>query len=303
MRAILQFIKDWTLLFAILVGGIFNEFFGYIYTEYPFVTPSLIFIMLLLTFSKLENISFKISSLHIWLISIQLIGSAGLYFLFAQWNTTLAQGAMICLLVPTATSVAVVTNLLKVDIKFVTSYLFLSNFITAITIPIFLAFIGIGTNESIWQSTLVIAKRVLPTVVLPMLIVIITKEFAPKIHKNLQKYSYLTFYIWSFALTLVIGRTINSFLIQENTNYFIEISLAVGSFFLCITQFGMGRMIGAKYGERIAAGQALGQKNTIFAIWMAQTYLSPLVSIAPAAYVLWQNTINSYQIWKARTKK
>jgi len=65
----------------------------------------------------------------------------------------------------------------------------------------------------------------------------------------------------------------------------------------------MGRMIGAKYGERIAAGQALGQKNTIFAIWMAQTYLSPLVSIAPAAYVLWQNTINSYQIWKARTKK
>ena len=42
----------------------------------------------------------------------------------------------------------------------------------------------------------------------------------------------------------------------------------------------------------------MGQKNTILAIWMAQNYLDPLCSIAPAAYVLWQNIINSIQLWK-----
>jgi BASS family bile acid:Na+ symporter len=42
----------------------------------------------------------------------------------------------------------------------------------------------------------------------------------------------------------------------------------------------------------------LGKKNTILAMWMAQNFLHPIVSIAPAAYILWQNIINSYQLWK-----
>jgi BASS family bile acid:Na+ symporter len=31
---------------------------------------------------------------------------------------------------------------------------------------------------------------------------------------------------------------------------------------------------------------------------MAQTYLNPLTALAPAGYILWQNIINSYQLWK-----
>ena len=50
----------------------------------------------------------------------------------------------------------------------------------------------------------------------------------------------------------------------------------------------------------ISGGQALGQKNTILAIWMAHTYLNPLSSVAPGSYVLWQNIINSWQLWKKR---
>jgi BASS family bile acid:Na+ symporter len=44
----------------------------------------------------------------------------------------------------------------------------------------------------------------------------------------------------------------------------------------------------------------LGQKNTVLAIWMAATYLNPLTTIAPGSYVVWQNTINSWQLWKKR---
>ena len=47
----------------------------------------------------------------------------------------------------------------------------------------------------------------------------------------------------------------------------------------------------------------MGQKNTILAIWMAQTYLNPLSSIVPAAYVLWQNLINSYQLWRKQRRQ
>ena len=61
--------------------------------------------------------------------------------------------------------------------------------------------------------------------------------------------------------------------------------------------------IGTRYSDRISAGQALGQKNTVLAIWMAYTYLDPLSSVGPGSYVLWQNLFNSYQLWKKRKKK
>ncbi len=66
---------------------------------------------------------------------------------------------------------------------------------------------------------------------------------------------------------------------------------------ICVAQFALGRRVGRRYGDTISGGQGLGQKNTILAIWMAQTYLNPLSSIAPASYVLWQNMINSFQLW------
>ena len=65
---------------------------------------------------------------------------------------------------------------------------------------------------------------------------------------------------------------------------------------LCFLQFAVGRYIGKCYGDKIAGGQALGQKNTVLAIWMAQSYLNPLSSIVPTIYILWHNLYNSIQM-------
>ena len=46
--------------------------------------------------------------------------------------------------------------------------------------------------------------------------------------------------------------------------------------------------------------QTGGQKNTAFAIWIACTYLSPLSAVGPGCYILWQNIINSIEIWRAQ---
>jgi BASS family bile acid:Na+ symporter len=62
--------------------------------------------------------------------------------------------------------------------------------------------------------------------------------------------------------------------------------------------------MGAACGDKVAGTQGLGQKNTVLAIWMALTYLNPISSVAPAAYVAWQNTINSLQLYfKAKHSK
>ena len=66
----------------------------------------------------------------------------------------------------------------------------------------------------------------------------------------------------------------------------------------CTVHFALGRRIGKRYGDVIAGGQMLGQKNTAMGIWMANTYLNPLASVFLAFYSVWQNLVNSWQIWR-----
>ena len=75
------------------------------------------------------------------------------------------------------------------------------------------------------------------------------------------------------------------------------IIIAFVSLFVCCAQFLIGRILGRRFGDKIAGAQGLGQKNTVLAIWMALTFFHPITSIGPAAYVAWQNTINSMQLY------
>ena len=97
-----------------------------------------------------------------------------------------------------------------------------------------------------------------------------------------------------------MGRTAAFIIDQGSENVREEILIALFSLAACSTQFLLGKVIGQRYNDRIAGGQALGQKNTVLAIWMALTYVHPIASIGPASYVVWQNIINSYQLWKKR---
>jgi BASS family bile acid:Na+ symporter len=63
----------------------------------------------------------------------------------------------------------------------------------------------------------------------------------------------------------------------------------------------LSKTIGIVYYDR-KAGTVKG-KDTILAIWMAHTYLNPLASVGPGSYVLWQNVINSWQLWKKRKRE
>jgi BASS family bile acid:Na+ symporter len=97
-----------------------------------------------------------------------------------------------------------------------------------------------------------------------------------------------------------MGKTTH-FIIQNGVkDIHIELILAAVALVACIAQFTMGHWLGRRYGDEPAGGQALGQKNTVLAIWLAQSFLNPLSSVAPTAYIVWQNIVNSYQIYKHR---
>jgi BASS family bile acid:Na+ symporter len=79
--------------------------------------------------------------------------------------------------------------------------------------------------------------------------------------------------------------------------------IALVSLVCCLVQFAVGRWVAARYGERVTGGQALGQKNTVFAIWFAYTFLTPVTAIAGGFYSLWHNIVNTWQMYKHNHKK
>ena len=125
----------------------------------------------------------------------------------------------------------------------------------------------------------------------------------PKFAAWFAAHSSLSFYIWLFSLILVMGRT-TAFILDTEADILVEIELALVALVLCIAQFSAGRLLGRHTGDVVATTQSVGQKNTIFAIWLSLNFLNPIASIAPTAYIVWQNLANSWQMWKhERTKR
>ncbi|MGL4993782.1 MAG: bile acid:sodium symporter family protein [Bacteroidales bacterium] len=293
----IRFLKDWTLPLAMIIGGLFNGLF----TSISVITPWLIFGMLLLTFTRLSPKELRFSNMHIMLLSIQAIGctiGASLY----STNPILSQAVILLFLTPTASAAAVITGMLGGSVSFLTSFILLSNLAIAFTAPLLFTLFGENHDISLTSSIWIICQKVVPLLTAPLLIAWGFRYLSPKLHNKIASMQWLSFYLWALALTIVTGKTINFMINQESNDYKTELLLAFVSLLACIIQFLLGRYIGSRFSNTIAGGQSLGQKNTILAIWMAQTYLHPLVAVAPAAYVLWQNMINSYQLWQKRRK-
>ncbi len=287
-----QKLKPWMLPIAMLTGLLFHDSIHYI----AFLTPYLIFAMLLITFCRINPREIRIDAMSARLIAIQLPVAVALYLLLRPVNEILAQGAFICVFCPTATAAPVVTGMLGGSVPRLVSYSLISNVTVAITAP--LAFTLMSDSDvGFLATTGTIGLKVAPLILLPLLIALILRRITPKLHHAIGSHQSVSFYVWAVSLVIVVGNSV-SFIMKEPPEEFVTIIwLAVIAGLTCAGQFIAGRRIGALSDDKISGAQGLGQKNTVLAIWMAMTYLNPLSSVAPAAYVAWQNTINSLQLY------
>ncbi|NDW11734.1 transporter [Bacteroides sp. 214] len=294
----ITFLKNWTLPVAMLMGVLGYPLFG----RLGFLTPYLIFAMLLLTFCKLSLSELKPRPLHFWLLLIQMVGALAAYLLLAPVNKILAQGLVICFICPTATSAAVITAKLGGSAASVSCYTLLINIGVAIAVPLFFPLIESKPDITFWQASLAILSRVFLLLICPIITAWIIQRYLLKAQRALAYYPDLAFYLWAFALTIISSQILST-LLHYDADMLTALLMAGSTLVLCCLQFFLGKTIGSVYNDRVSGGQALGQKNTILAIWMAQTYLNPLSAIGPGFYVLWQNVVNSWQLWKKRKKE
>lgn len=290
-------IKPWMLPIAMFLGVLLHSYISLV----AFLSPYLIFMMLLITYCKINPRRFVITR-FIWsLLSVQVIGAIAAYLLMRGLGPEISQGVFICIFCPTATAAPVVTGMLGGSIELLATYSIVSNITVACLAPLLFSVIGDASGLSIFQSMLLIATKVFPLILAPLALALLMKVFSPRVHDMIACHQSLSFYMWAVALIIVVGNAVSFVMTEPVAKIPLMVAIAGAALLACCFQFVVGRMIGRRLGDKISGAQGLGQKNTVLAIWMALTYLNPLASVAPAAYVAWQNLINSTQLYlKAR---
>lgn len=310
---IITFLKAWTLPVSMIVGA--ASYF--IYVNLPFLAPTrpyantvvamiqpvLIFSMLFLTFCKISFKELKLKRWHLWhaMIQIMLFATmAGILIIFPVVHSrVLIESAMLCLLCPTATAAAVVTSKLGGSAASTTTYTIIINLLVAITAPLFLPLAHPHVGITFIPTFNMILHKVFPMLICPLMAAWFVRKFCPSIHQMMTRTKDLSFYIWAVSLAIAIAVTVKA-IVHSTVPAKYQFGIAAVSLSCCLFQFAIGKYIGRRYDEEMEGGQALGQKNTVFIIWLGYTFLSPVTAVAGGFYSVWHNVINSWQLYKRK---
>ena len=298
------------------------------------ILPWLIFFMLFFTFCKVNPLDLRLHKWH-WVVLItQLLFSFVTYtgVMYFTQDPVLAQGLLMCFIMPTATAAPIIAGKMGGSIQNLTTFTLLSNFATAIIVPATFPLINPAADMTFWPAFLLILSRIAPLLLGPFFTAwLLRLGYQAKKKKEFvlpTRMAVVPFYLWVCSI-IVLSATVTETVITnfqlQITNMLILLGL---SFIACLLQFGLGKLIGyylpapskgKDYQDvlinpaaapktmagvsSITAGQAFGQKNTSLGVWMAQTFLDPLSALGAAAYIIWQNIFNSVQLAVTAHKK
>jgi bile acid:Na+ symporter, BASS family len=315
-KEVIRFIKDWTLPVSIFTGIAAYLVFALVpcldkagTAMAPFfdaILPLFMFCVLFVTFCKVDYRKLRPVWWHVWVAVFQLLTVALIMAFILGLHLDgllliLAEAVLTCIIAPCASAAPVVTQKIGGDLEQMTSFTFLSNFITALLVPVCFPLIDKTADMTFLSAFATILHRVFAVLVMPMVLAYIVKHATPGLCRRITGVKDLSYYLWGGSLLIVSGTTMKNIFHADCTVTFLLL-IAFASLMLCFVQFAAGRYIGRHFGQTENAGQALGQKNTAFAIWIASTYLTPLSSVGPGCYILWQNIINSIEIWNYSRK-
>ena len=311
MVSLKQFYKDWMLPIAMAAGVaaylVYHSIPAlapagpYLEKAVGVIQPLLMFIMLFLSFCRIAPRQMRPHRWQGWLLLIQAAGFVipGIVLIFTGDGhcNLLIESFMICMICPTATAAAVVTGKLGGDMPGIITYTILINIVTALIVPAIVPLVHPANGISFITAFSMIVAKTFPLLIMPCLCAWLVRFLLPQFHRWLLHFEDLALYIWSVSLPLAIAVTTRA-IVKSDIPVGYMFGIAGVSLLCCVLQFFLGRRIGGLYGNGVTAGQALGQKNTVFAIWMAYTFMTPVTSIAGGFYSLWHNLFNSWQLYR-----
>ena len=260
---------------SMLIGAVF---YPWLLPLKP-ILPWLIFFMLFFTFCKVNPLDLRLHKWHWVVLTVQIVFSLGAYAL-AYWLTGsrfMAQGLMLCFIMPTATAAPIIAGKMGGSIQNLTTFTLLSNFATSIIVPLVFPLVNPLAEKAFWPAFTLILSHIAPLLLGPFFsawalrlgfnayyrrkslsasetrglsakrsvsVSGLSAEGGPKTFELPKGLAQIPFYLWVCSivvLTATVTQTVVDNYQSQMTNMFI---LLAASFVACLIQFGLGKLIG-----------------------------------------------------------
>ena len=312
-----RLIREWMLPAAIVLGislYLMYHFTGALhpYGKWLHLAASegqrvVIAILLFFQFVKISPHDLQFKSWHLKALALQV----GLFLLFTlgvlftESGSTLCmllECAMLCFICPTASAAGVITDRLGGHLAGTVTYLVIINLAGTFLIPLVIPLVNPSAQMGFWAYVGHLALQVFPVLILPGLLAWLVRYTLPRLQRRLMRWASNSFYIWGVGLTLAMVLSTRALLLSHLGPWAFG-GIVVISVLSCALQFFTGHRMQKDAVDNLTAGQALGQKNTGFLIWLGYNYMTPVTSVAGGLYAIWQNLYNSWELYQKEQEK
>ena len=293
-----SFWKSYNKVLGLLLGIVLGVSFPQFHTLAAYLQ---VLLMLMLFFSFLD-INIQPESFHkgvIWVVLANIAVAFTAYWILRPFDLNLALAAFITGIAPTAIAAPVIIGFIQGQVEYVVGSVFVSNVVMSLVLPVALPFVvGNAMEISVWQ----VLKPVLVTMFVPLILAGMSRFLPQQAQSVIRRGKAFSFPLWLAALLITCAKAADFLRNDVTASISTVLSIALISLVICIVNFSFGAYLGG--GQfRQESSQSLGQKNNSFVIWIALTFLNPLVAMGPTFYILYHNLYNSWQIYRFEKRR
>jgi len=286
--------KGLSLLLTMVIGALVPQAH-----YFSFLIQYLLMVMLFFAFLDIEFKPQSFQKSVLWVLIANVAVAFVSYFALLPFDLTLALAAFMTAIAPTAIAAPVIIGFIKRDVEYAVTSVILTNITNAIIVPIVLpSLLGAEVQISVWE----VLQPVLVVMFVPLILARLVSRMPADKQGLIRKGKVTSFPIWLVNL-FIISANASDFLRNGNTDSISTLAVvALISLIICIVNFGLGALLGGRSHWQ-EASQSMGQKNLSFVIWIALTFINPLVAMGPTFYILYHHLYNSWSIYQFERRR
>jgi BASS family bile acid:Na+ symporter len=275
---------------------------GISFPQFHALSAYIQYLLMIMLFFAFLDIDIQPGSFHrgvIWVVLANILVAFSAYWILRPVDLNLALAAFITGIAPTAIAAPVIINFIHGQVEYVVGAVLLSNVVMSLVLPVTLPFmVGGVVHISVWQ----VLEPVLITMFVPLILARLANLLPRETQSVIRRGKLFSFPLWLLALFIMCSKAADFLRHDVTASVTSVLSIASISLVICIVNFVLGGVLG---GERFRqeSSQSLGQKNNSFVIWIALTFINPLVAMGPTFYILYHNVYNSWQIYRFEKRR
>ncbi len=267
--------------------------------ELTFLVRYFVMIMLFYAFLRVDFRRDILDRSHLAVVLANVVLPLAFFFLFLPLGESTALAAFIIAYAPTAAGAPVIAGFLRQEVPFVTASVLLTSPVVAVVLPLVLPLVA---RVEVVISTMDVLGPVMALVFIPLLVSQLIRRHRKQWVPFFFRAGNVAFYLFLTNVFLASAKASHYIRFESEAPWRTLVSMAGVIGLVCLLQFKFGEWVIGRRRLPMESGMALGRKNTMFALWVALTFLSPLIALGPIFYILFQNAYNSWQLFLMKSE-